>query len=54
MTYFKENEQISMKLKKEQILTNFQEIAFYRSVSNEQISSDFLLDIKRATFDGKY
>ena len=30
MTYFKENEQISMKLKKYQILTNFQKRALYR------------------------
>ena len=32
MTYFKENEHISMKSKKYQILANFPKRAFYRSV----------------------
>ena len=38
---------------------DFQKRAFYRLLylseilPNEQISRDFLLDIKRATFDGK-
>ena len=36
------NEQISRKLKKYQILTNFQERVLYRSVSNEQIFKGFL------------
>ena len=44
----KQNEQISV------IPMEFQERVLYRSVSNEQISRDFLLDIKRATFGDKY
>ena len=39
--------QIPRKLKKYQILTNFQERVLYRSVSNDRFSRYFLPDFKR-------